>query len=406
MGATNKAVAWILGSGFSRSLGGPLLSELLSQQSRVRLARQYKDVKWLGGRPDPNDPRTRWNDAVDFFDSESVQVVYDLFAFGTGYPEGWIQSYDRRPSGLGAKLWAHAEEFLDYLDAETNGGSDAFTLPSLLTTLGKDLAQFHPQDYPLFSHAARRIIAAECAYFLEHRPTTLEVWQPYVDWAAQLEHTDTVVSFNYDTVVETAALAAARREAEDERGKGIHVYMQDEAALRKAVVGNMPVLVKLHGSIDWKHVPNKTPFPFERVEGKNCALLAGPREKVAIATPGPTKKAMTDDDFAPLWQYAAARIREADAVVFLGYRFPPSDAQARGRILGAITENTRPEDEIMRHTLDLHVVLGDDHPAAERLEALLKSLRVTGGNRARSRNVQRRPLFVEDFLTVCHRRNL
>jgi hypothetical protein len=34
-------------------------------------------------------------------------------------------------------------------------------------------------------------------------------------------------------------------------------------------------------------------------------------------------------------------IAEADAVVFIGYRFPASDAQARDEILGALRVNKR-----------------------------------------------------------------
>jgi hypothetical protein len=49
---------------------------------------------------------------------------------------------------------------------------------------------------------ARRLVAAECAAFLQHVDPTREQWRPYRRWAASLTPNDTVVTFNYDRVLE------------------------------------------------------------------------------------------------------------------------------------------------------------------------------------------------------------
>jgi hypothetical protein len=51
---------------------------------------------------------------------------------------------------------------------------------------------------------------------------------------------------------------------------------------------------------------------------------------------------MVSEIINKLWIEAKEALRMADVVVFMGYRFPPTYAEARGQLLDALRENTSP----------------------------------------------------------------
>jgi hypothetical protein len=100
-------------------------------------------------------------------------------------------------------------------------------------------------------------------------------------------------------------------------------------------------------------------------------------------------------------------IGKADTIVFLGYRFPPSDSTSRLDLLKAIGSNRETQH------LKIHTVLGPNttHPDTVRLYTMLSvvlaaSGRVPSTNRGgqpnQSFHVVPQPLYVEDFLTVLN----
>ena len=86
-----------------------------------------------------------------------------------------------------------------------------------------------------------------------------------------------------------------------------------------------------------------------------------------IGTPGPNKRDITGY-LKPVWDEAILAIHNAEAIVFVGYRFPPSDSDARDTILEAVQGNDSP------HLL-LHTVLGPNvnDESTSRLRGLLES---------------------------------
>jgi hypothetical protein len=130
-----------------------------------------------------------------------------------------------------------------------------------------------------------------------------------------------------------------------------------------------PQAFKLHGSVDWHRE--------EQGEGESRTAKYTPTGKseyavecagkhIGISTPGPTKRIATKD-LELLWTEALKRLKGADVVVFVGYRFPPSDAEAREKLLKALRENTRPH-------VELNIVLGPERDKdVVRLEQLLLS---------------------------------
>jgi hypothetical protein len=224
-------------------------------------------------------------------------------------------------------------------------------------------------------------VAGECCLFLRGADTSSEKWRPYVEWARSLEAGDTVITFNYDRTVELAAVTA---------GKELGIVAGGQP-VRKG----LPRLLKMHGSVDWRRDGDLDVLVDDPEHALHC-----PSSELCIASP---------------WQMAAAAISRADALVFVGYRFPQSDSVAREHLLRAIMSNG--ESNGGPAHVAVHTVLGPDinSPDARRLEGLLRySLGRTrrspfpGGllpfsSPPKYYTLLPQPLYAEDFLGLVGR---
>jgi len=156
-----KRVAWILGSGFSRGLGGPLLEDLLSERGKSETHVQYARL--------PN-----------------RDLVYRVF-------------HHYGPASH-VKFWQHAEDFLDFVDAAKEPESS--TRRQLLERLVRGQGGDQTPLIEDFRKLAILAVAAECSTFVDRGDVRSEAWQPYVEWAGKLGERDTIVTFNYDRVIE------------------------------------------------------------------------------------------------------------------------------------------------------------------------------------------------------------
>jgi len=318
----DKVVAWVVGSGFSKSLGGPMLNQLFKKQDELAARNLLTD---------------------------EMRQVYGLFTQceSRGYVE-------------------HAEQFLEFVDTASKNPARLEMLRKFFPGLNAGVALQN----------AATIVANECD-FLDFADTNDEGWQPYNDWAKYVlsNKNHYVLSFNYDTVLEKLGWEPLMPDAVTHRGPHR--------------------VLKLHGSISWVRDVDGTIYNLglERIRKMTRAPV--------IATPGPTKLGHCKDEtlLGKLWGYAKTVLREADVVVFMGYRFPPSDAHARSALLGAIGSNTKP-------SLRVHTVLGPDVNGEHsvRLEKLLEH--TLEGTKAKSNlftyTIEKQPLYVEDFLSVMH----
>jgi hypothetical protein len=91
-------IVWILGAGFSKSLGGPLLPDLLSERVELEM-------------------RGRFSKLVT---DVAHQQIYIVYRYGLN---------EKRSKREGLSLWNHAEEFLAYLgDAASGHPTKAITV--------------------------------------------------------------------------------------------------------------------------------------------------------------------------------------------------------------------------------------------------------------------------------------
>jgi len=350
-------VVWILGAGFSKSLGGPLLDDLLQPDCLRRLGATF--------------PR----DGFPLLHGPLPEAVVWLFHYGRRFAAGRRNS--RIWTDIGESLWRDAEDFLDFVDAAaaSEKGPACATLDAILNHRREDLFG-NGASAPNASEVramARRLIGAECSAFLQSADVETERWGPYQRWMHGLVQSgDSIITFNYDLVLELLCRKLA------------HVNVQLPGP---RTVHGVPVL-KLHGSVNWRRIGTDR-FEAQGLESAHCCRCES--SELAIATPGRTKREISWE-FDSLWAMAAKAIRNAEAVVFLGYRFPPSDAMARGEILGALKQN--------QTTLPIHTVLGPDVNSADsaRLQGLLRHVGIS--------RIHQQPLYVEDFLGVVARENI
>ena len=278
-------IVWVLGAGFSRSLGGPLLDDFFSVPVRERVM----------ARTPGTGLKERFTWLHTYYRSEDIVV--------------------KRRDGHWPHPWKNAEDFSELLETAALRDSPDVALRAQATL------QPHPTgtpaipwtDYESWARVCRQYLAAACHEFVDAPASVkvLERWVPYRNWAKNVWPRDRIVSFNYDLVAERVCKTTFEVILPTRRN-----YPQDQP--------NAAQLLKLHGSVNWIQSDPEGPVfeqdPFEIMEQDRSPM---------IATPGPRKIGMIAKVMEPLWRGAALALRRAQVVVFVGYRFPESDVEAK-----------------------------------------------------------------------------
>lgn len=327
-----RKVVWILGAGFSRPLGGPLMDDLFRE-------RQGSELELLKSRI-----------RADEHDIQQLCLAVGVYRLGA----------QRR-------LWGDAESYLTSIDhaARDVGTWRPRVLACLndlpgqpgLNGINPHLSEHDTQDERIstLQSSAKLALALDCAEFLigvgDSNVESDEMWMPYTSWANGLHQSDTVISFNYDGVLDL--LAASRF--------GDLRVVAPSHDLRK---GRIPrhgdgLALKLHGSLFWRARSDGI------VSEPSLAFSMCDVSSLVLGTPG-VSKGDTKSSLDALWVEAELSAREASDIVFIGYRFPQSDAYSRKAVLDWIRAN----DDL---NCRVHVVLGPDvsHPDIQRMSSLL-----------------------------------
>jgi hypothetical protein len=364
MAIGNGNTVWILGAGFSRSLGGPLLVDLFRP-------RAIEDDEALF-------PKDKYPNL-----SRDLNMTRCLFC--AGQEEG---------------RWENAEQFLSYMDGaygpdRTHQRTIVKNLEHRLLARPSNRPPLYPSIYQgdtlleEYQRIAKRAFAAQIAEFLLDIDDHDERWRPYKQWCSTLQpNRDTIISLNYDLVIEKLD------------GTRLSIVMPNET--RNAHPDKVRVF-KLHGSIDWQEADGKVTYaPSEQ-------LLVAEDRSPCIAAPGSSKTATVGTTLKPLWDVAMQALRQADAIVMLGYSFPQTDAGARMDLLGAIAGGD-PGCFVRR----IDVVMGADIARADirRVQSLAEACRngrflgsghprkILSGPESANRYllVEVQPLWAEDFI--------
>ncbi|XZE45347.1 hypothetical protein SH467x_000584 [Pirellulaceae bacterium SH467] len=314
MEEAKKSSVWIIGAGFSRHAGGPLMNELFSKKPEL-LRRKNK---------------------IAFF--EEVGRLYRSYG-----PTNIRVEEDAK----NAILWNDPEQFLELLDTDIE------------VRWGREPLKLSSMKY----HAILRL-CYEVNYYIERLLPHSDRVQPYRHWLSSIGKSDTIISFNYDSLVETIAGFI---------NKDIEVCFTERSSCN-----DRPRLLKLHGSVnldpEGKFRPYHSDDPCERL----------------IATPG-SSKGKSIDTFRNLWDEASKAISEANYVYILGYRFPESDSSALMRLLHPMRSN---EGLRVKVVLGIHV----DTPEIVRLKKLLEY-----NLGAMENGFEIVPMYAQDFMIVENR---
>jgi len=376
MAGSDKKVVWILGAGFSRPLGGPLLNGLISPQM-------------IGDF-------TNWAD----FQEEKTPEGYDKI----GCAEAVHQIYSLGCAQKNATFWSNPEEFIERVDLARRDTTNLwdFRIRKLYPAKSLAMRQLDPltaldpmrglpspddlpllfvNDMQLLHREAVRFVAGACSYFTRD-PRDIrnsELWMPYLNWANKLCPQDSILTFNYDNVLDlmnpfltesTLRWAIPKNKAGELRFEGLS---------RGATV------FQLHGHVGW-----------QRDDEDGGVLRGAPMafqdpDKAVLGLPGPSKKELSEKHLDQIWNLAFSKLAMADAIVFVGYRFPESDGLARHRILKALREN---------HQANVHIVLGPRNRDIARVKAMIDWTRTE----ATSAEVEQ--MWAEDFFAAFDRDRL
>jgi len=356
--ADRRRVAWILGAGFSVPLGGPLLARLLSRASFISCDSRFRE------QLAPH----RW----------AALYACAVFHFGRNFEQGYLREFSHaRPPG--DILWSDAEEFLDQLDVAARDNGVRAHIERAIEEVSAHISK-PAAGMPTIADmldAARRLVAHECNQFVVDGNPALEKWSAHYSWWLKVKPGHSIVTFNYDRVVETL---------EAHRMSHLHTGSSPLLAVTPTTDEDMVThesiipLFKLHGSVDWRRTPPATPnaratYTALADQARDAHhLFTAPKNTIAIAMPGPAKKETTSD-LKPVWESAESAIENAEAIVFVGYSFPKSDSYALARLLGAVERAAKNARGILR----IHIILGQNREAESRLHALIKSVCVRAG---------------------------
>lgn len=363
--------AWIIGAGFSRSLGGPLLDQLLRFEA-------LEDLALLYPRHDSaqNPPLGYPADLA-----KDIYTAKALYRFGRDVE----------------RVWRDPEEYIQFLDEcasdpETASGQQARKIALRWSKSGKD-GGFESYDKCMpaaLATSAKRALAADCSRFTRTAVLGSERWSPYRSWLARLAAEQAnhkmghqvLISFNYDRVLELAS----------------------DGACSIVLGGNQPLtptqvpLFKMHGSVDWV------------IDASGACILGQPEQAlicdplcIAMGVPGRSKQTFTQK-VGGLWRAGIEFIKKAEVVIFVGYRFPETDAQAREQILTALAQNKEMH-------ISVHIVRGPDTEDRDgrRIKSLLENslrgertrgARTDSNSRGNTYSLLVHPLFAEDFLCL------
>jgi hypothetical protein len=154
-----------------------------------------------------------------------------------------------------------------------------------------------------------------------------QVCSHHVNILDRLRSTDTVVTFNYDLVVERAIRQVAAK------GKirfGQWLYNFE----RQPDDANLPLVLKLHGSSNWRLQEEEDKFAvltkkwddFDEAPGYLGHLGRGTHFPIFLPF---WEKRIEEEPWLSLWKTAFNRLRKARALLVWGYSLPPTDVKAQ-----------------------------------------------------------------------------
>ncbi|MCC5952797.1 MAG: SIR2 family protein [Acidimicrobiia bacterium] len=249
---------------------------------------------------------------------------------------------------FGANFSLTMEEYFTQLESMIRMGS-------LAGGVGSDLS---PEEL----RAKRDRLMAGLAAVLEASTDVSRVAAPCCDLHTRiierLQPRDTIISFNYDCVMDHALRRTASGKWSAMHGYGFHkpsrvVGSENWNPEVPAAGFNRTVnLLKLHGSLNWQLPPKKQSADGKIVLKQRLYQQRG-APRFTIIPPENVKDFDGDENFRHLWRLAERAIRGAEVICLAGFSFTPTDlhveslfriALARGNLKQLLIANPSRDD--------------------------------------------------------------
>lgn len=282
----------VLGAGFSKPAGGPLLSELFDPAFRAKSAAPKELWAALFERRREFYPDGREKNEEDFFS------------------EVWRAAAIGGPVEIGVTSW-DAKKILHHLIIH---------------------------------------LASTCGSIKLRKGTRL--WQKYCEFfSALVEHSKSldIVTFNYDPLVEQILHDSDIHFAYVSPGS---IYYADDARAKTVEQSGRAIrIAKLHGSANWALCHRCSEFPESKslVLSLKKAYVPKPRIRCPFCdrltesgiVPPILEKAGTIEQYQPSWIESRKLLKKADQVIISGYSLPPGDAASRSLLRDAASVSER-----------------------------------------------------------------
>lgn len=200
-------------------------------------------------------------------------------------------------------------------------------------------------------------------YFLESVPqlfgiTLADQQCTYHDALIQsLTARDTIVSFNYDCLVDRSLVNVGGRRWDPEKGYGILISSGATSWKDHAGTGRLPKsslsLLKPHGSLNWRRASGGIALIDD--EYAVCA------DSDLVVVPPLWIKSYDTDPFDKIWAQLRRTLSTTKALVFVGYSLPTTDVFTQAALRLDVAQ------------LDFLCVVNPDQDARARLRTVLKS---------------------------------
>lgn len=169
--------------------------------------------------------------------------------------------------------------------------------------------------------------------------------------AKSLSANDTVVSFNYDCLIDTSLKEAADRSWNTKGGYGIELSDPnknwDPERTGRGPIATHPIrLLKLHGSLNWDRSNGENP---EQLRLRDAPYCPANRAKKEVVPPVWNKEVLNDPVLKELWKEARKRLPTGKVLVVIGYSAPQTDLVSQALI--RVSASERKSNQKLTHLI-------------------------------------------------------
>ncbi|MET7394264.1 hypothetical protein ABZS66_12295 [Dactylosporangium sp. NPDC005572] len=324
----------------------------------------------------------------------------DVFIIGAGFSKA-ISHHMPVTGDLGDNeaVRRFLQDHDEYRRLKINGVPD---LEAILTLMAEDQPwltasenRHKDGDFIDFVHTVNTTVRDMQVDAIEESRPRLDEWLLPLARRWSLDRS-TIVTFNYDTMIEKAVTAAHEDHYRSTWVDGSGVLRESDLAWAHSAIyaapiprmdgawlgpelshpTDLPELIKLHGSLNWYYSGTHSvdgpirdigvkPFWQSSLKDRKKAEMKGDAAgKSALIIP-PTygkKQFLVNDTIRGLWEMTGEKLKTADRIFLIGYSIPPGDHMVRSMLVHNTSAATG-------HKLEV-VVVNPDEQVANRVEEL------------------------------------